>query len=115
MSASQFQAQPVTNATITATGATGAFPLNQNFNSVLCEIEIGAAPTGTSPTITFQLQVSLDGSNYENFGSATSSLTAAGITALSNTNVAAPLAKIAYTVGGTTPSFTAVTVNVYQS
>mgnify|MGYP000863785694 CR=1 FL=1 len=92
-----------------------------------------SAVSGTSPTLTAQLQISYDnGTTFINFGPATTALTAAGSiligcyptqfeVATSATLVAlttgatqtvlinAPLPRIwriAYTIGGTTPSFT---------
>jgi hypothetical protein len=117
MSVSQLVASCMVDATITASGQSAAFPLLSTFSNVVAEIQIGAAPTGTSPTLAFQLQVSLDGATtWENFGSATSNLNAAGLTTLSNTNAMAPLARVSYTIGGTgSPTFTQVSVLVYQN
>lgn len=84
----------------------------QQFSNVDIQVQITAAPTGTSPTLTAQLYGSMDGVNFNAIGSATSSLNAAGITALANTNVDVPFLQVKFTLGGTTPSF-AATVNVY--
>lgn len=116
MSASIQVASCMVDQTITANGTTASFPLNANFSNAFAEISIGANPTGTSPTLTFQLQLSFDGGvTWENFGSPTADLNSVGVVALSNSNCIAPLARLSYTVGGTTPSFTQVSVAVYQN
>jgi hypothetical protein len=115
MSAQIFVAQPTAAASISATADSAAFPLNQSFSDVTVDIEIDTAPTGTSPTLTAQLKVSLDGVHFYTVGSATSSLTTTGLTILANTNVPGNFGKIAYTVGGSaSPTFPSVTANVYQ-
>jgi hypothetical protein len=91
-----------------------------------------SAVTGTTPTCSVQLQVSYDGTNFDNYGPASTALVAAGrITLLvyptnasqaagaTPANLAAgasvfqamnmPLPRtwrLVYTLGGTTPSFT---------
>lgn len=55
-------------------------------SSIDCLIEV-LAISGASASITVQLYGSNDGINFEAVGSATTALTAAGVTNLSNTNV----------------------------
>lgn len=71
----------------------------------------GTNPTGTAPTLDFQLQSSLDGTVWNNVG-ASQHFTAAG-----NARVEAKAVetqwRIAKTIGGSaTPSFTNVTSNL---
>lgn len=84
----------------------------QSFSNIDVVVDITAAPTGTTPTLTAQLFGSLDGVNFAAIGSATASLNSASLTTLSNTNVDVPFLQVKFVLGGTTPSFPA-TVNVY--
>lgn len=115
MAASAFLAQAAAAQSISANGASSIIAMNQVFNSVQAEIQITSAPTGTSPTLVVQLQGSLDGVNFFNIGSATSALSSTGLTLLNVSNVSVPWIKLTYTVGGTTPVFPSVTINVYVS
>lgn len=101
------------SAPLTVTGNSGILANNSGLNSIDVEIYITAAPTGTTPTLTVQLMGSLDGVNFYNIGSATASLNATGRTLLTNSNVDEPYLKLAYTLGGTTPSFGGVEINAY--
>jgi len=110
----------------------GATQTNFNARGAYITVAIGAV-TGTTPTMTMQLQVSFDGTNFINFGPASAAVTAGSqnvvfivyptnISQAAGTTIAnlatgaaqtiainAPLPRtwrIVYTIGGTTPSFT---------
>lgn len=84
-------------------------------------VNVANAPAGTSPTLNFQLMVQDAYGHYAAvtvqtggiFGS--TPITAAGTyaAALSSAVIAAYTAKLAWTAGGTSPSFTGVSINVY--
>jgi hypothetical protein len=95
-------------ATITANATTPTFqspisPDTADRRGVLL-LSAGGA-TGTSPTLTYTLQASLDGVVWFNCGSI--QLTGAGSQRL-EFHAVEPLFQIVKTVGGTTPSFTNV-------
>lgn len=123
-------------ATMADTGAktatfNGATQTNYNAAGAFITLVVSTV-TGTSPTLTVQLQVSYDGTNFLNVGPATTALTAAGQvqiliypTNASQSAGASPAAltsgatvfmalnmplprtwRLVYTIGGTTPSFT---------
>lgn len=94
--------------TITTNGNTG--PLN-NLSKLQAMVPVVSAllllpqaPTGTSPTLTFSLDVSQDGTNWFSVAT-TAPLTAAGNVRLVASNVIEPFVRLSWTVGGTTPSF----------
>ena len=109
----------------------GATQTNYNAAGALITLVVSAV-SGTSPTCSVQLQVSYDGTNFDNFGPASTALTAAGRVSIlvypTNASqtagatpanltsgatvfmaINAPLPRtwrLQYTIGGTTPSFT---------
>lgn len=108
----------------------GATQTNYNSAGAIITVAVGTV-SGTSPTLTAQLQVSYDGTNFLNYGPASTAITATGtimfVVYPSNMTVAgatpaalttgatqtvvinSPLPRtwrLAYTIGGTTPSFT---------
>lgn len=117
----------------TTTGDTGAKTASfagatqTNFNAAGAFILINMGTvTGTTPTLTAQVQISPDGgTTWVNVpGAVTPSITASGTTLLTvypgvtpaaNAAVSYPLARtwrLNYTIGGTTPSFTITNVQV---
>lgn len=109
----------------------GATQTNHNARGAYITLAVGTV-SGTTPTLSVQLQVSYDGTNFVNLGPASANLTAtgtvliaiypsnlsqaAGVTPANLSNGAtqsvfinAPLPRtwrLVYTIGGTTPSFT---------
>jgi hypothetical protein len=110
----------------------GATQTNFNAAGAMITVAVGAV-TGTTPTLSCQLQVSYDGTNFINYGPASTNITTgtqtctfivypanlsqtagatpANLTTGANQTIAlnAPLPRtwrIVYTIGGTTPSFT---------
>ena len=117
----------------------GATQTNYNSRGAIITVAVGTV-SGTSPTLALQLQISYDGTNFINLGAASANITtstqtcafviyptnlsqSAGATPANLTSGAnqtilinAPLPRtwrIAYTIGGTTPSFTLT--NAYAS
>lgn len=79
--------------------------------TVVMLVNVGSNPTGTNPTLDFQLQSSLDGATWNNVG-ASQQFTVAG-----NARVEAKAVetqwRIKKTIGGTAvPTFTNVTSNL---
>lgn len=84
----------------------------QSFSSVDVVVHISAI-SGSSAAITAQLYGSTDGVDFEAIGSATSSLTAAGLTTLSNSNVDVPFLQVWVVEANTTTPSVTCNVNVY--
>lgn len=109
-----FQDNVIDNAaTITASATSLTFERPSNLyggrHKAVLDIFIGSAPTGTSPSITYSLQASLDGTTwYEaaNSGALTAQTTVGK--RFEATGVE-PYWQVVKTVSGTTPSFTNVT------
>lgn len=102
------------NATVTANGNSTVIT-NDGRTSWVLLVRVANAPTGTSPTLTFSVQVSVDGVNFVQAGTASlASITAAGsqrtVYAVNSTQgpIVEPFIQVFWTVGGTTPSFTGV-------
>lgn len=110
------------NSTITANGNSGNLTNLCNGLDPIIElfVTIASAPTGTTPTLTFSVQESVDGSNYATVAS-TSAISAAGSyrlmfsTGTTTGPIITPYVRVAWTVGGTTPSFTGVTITLLFS
>lgn len=101
----------VAQAAITASGQSAAWVNDAIQGSVVVDIN-ATAVTGTTPSLTVQLQASDDGgTTWYNVGAASSALTAAGQLRLASTPVLEGMCRLNYTVSGTTPSFT-VTLRV---
>lgn len=116
--------------TINANGNSGAYAFGsiskaldvRNICDLLLTVSIGNAPTGTTPTLTVQVNLFDDQGNlYTPAALTTAALTAAGVTALSaglhGGSASAYLvvpnwAQVSWVVGGTTPSFTAVEISL---
>lgn len=76
--------------------------------NVVFLVALGAAPTGTTPTLTYALQSSLDEVTWYTVAS-TAALNTNGQTARIEAKCVEPFWRVNRTVGGTTPSFTLVT------
>lgn len=98
---------------ITATGNSPQWVQNGVLGQVCVDVVV-PAPTGTTPSLTIQPQVSNDGVNWFNAGSAGSAITAAGTQRFALAPVRENYMRLAYTVSGTTPSF-APTITVVQA
>ena len=97
------------NATVTASGQSGVFspPIDpdhtEHRSSIL--VSVGSV-SGTSPSVAFQVQTSLDGVAWFNVGSPVT-LTAAG-SARMEFSAIEPYNQVVWTVTGTIPSFVGV-------
>lgn len=100
----------ITAQVITATGTSGT--LNTAGNLLNIEIEVTAV-SGTTPSATFSVQWSMDGTHWAVPAVADSfaAITAVG-NAVGSFAPISPYWRLAWTISGTTPSFT---VSVYQS
>jgi len=117
---SQLIAQPYNNATVQ--GAAGPYPSAAfampyaQANNIEVVYEYIVTPTGTSPTDSITLQGSFDNTDWVNIGAAVASLTTTAApvaaTALYLT-VAYPLLRILHTLGGTTPVYAGMYMNIY--
>ena len=97
------------NATVTTSGQSGVFspPIDPDHTEHRSSILVSAgSASGTSPSVSFQVQTSLDGVNWFNVGSPVV-LTAAG-SARMEFSAIEPYHQIVWTVTGTTPSFVGV-------
>lgn len=106
-----FDAFPKATVTASATGtivATETVNGGLGTNAVIVDVEITAAPTGTTPTLVVNFQDSPDGSTFTTRYS-TASLNAAGSTKLlAQVTSTAFFYRVSLTVAGTTPSFPVV-------
>jgi hypothetical protein len=107
------------------TNFSSATQTNYNAKGAIIAFNIGAV-SGTTPTLVAKLQGSSDGGTtwYDIPGAATAPITATGVVVLAiypgatpaaNAAVSYPLPRtwrVAYTIGGTTPSFTITNVQV---
>lgn len=103
-----------TNGTITASGSniyTSQYFGTQQVNVV---VNVTAAPTGTTPVITFTIQEVDPGNGTTTFGStaSTSAISGTGVFTAVLTNTHSSAFKLSWTVTGTTPSFTGMYVTV---
>lgn len=98
------------SATQTSTGQTATLGGYGGSSSLRVYVNVTAV-SGTSPTMTINIQDTVDGSNWYTVGSSTS-LTAVGTSAfeigagLGNNHVFADRIRVQWVLGGTTPSFT---------
>lgn len=101
---------PISGQTVTASGQSAA--LNASGQHLDIEIEVTAA-SGTTPSVTFSVQWSEDGTNFAapQTAQSFSAITAAG-NAIAQFPALGPYWRLVWTVSGTTPSFT---FSVYQS
>lgn len=121
MSVSPAKAHHVNAGTLTTAGNTGV-GVNavknlsdlSNPRVVAALINLPNNPTGTSPTITFTLDVSLDGNVWYN-AKTSSAQSAAGTVRLVGTDIIEPFVRVAWTLTGTTPSFAGVTIDILHN
>jgi hypothetical protein len=93
------------SAVVTATGNSPAVDVGQA--GVLRGLSVTAAAVGgTTPSLTIQPQTSPDNSTWTNFGSQYSAITANGTAAHPAITPLERYFRLAYTVTGTTPTFT---------
>lgn len=115
-----FQDNFVDNAaTITANGNSPTFvrpkeDATSTVRNAVFVVSLGAAPTGTTPTLTYALQSSLDGVVWYTCGT-TAALNTNGQTARLEARGVEPQWRVTKTVGGTTPSFTLVSSHLLFS
>lgn len=116
-----------TSSARTASGV-GAANLEGDFaRGAIFQVDVTAA-SGTSPTLVVKVQYTIDGSNWldlDTTNAQTASLTTTGrvtlkvypgLTAAANAasnNALPPVHRLAWTIGGTTPSFTFSTDVIY--
>lgn len=97
----------VAQAAVTASGQSAAW-VNDAIQGDVCVNLNFTAVTGTTPSLTAQLQVSDDGGTtwYSVGGAVTSAITATGQARIAASSVLEGMSRLNYTVTGTTPSFT---------
>lgn len=96
----------VASAARTTTGNSPAIACEKGLQlNVLVEV---TASSGTTPTLDFTVEWSMDGTNFASGQAADSftQITAATVRAVKQFAVKAPFFRLVWTVGGTTPSFT---------
>ncbi len=102
------------NATVTASGNSATFGNDGGRTAWVLLVRIANAPTGTTPTITYSVNISADGVNFVQVGAALTALNAASsqrtVYAINSTQgpIAEQLIRVSWVVTGTTPSFTGV-------
>jgi hypothetical protein len=107
--------------TITATGNGAGIYVGEN-RALLARLLIAGVVSGTSPTLDIKFQDSADGVTYADRGIAFPQQTASMATATGalanfpevvvNTRPGKPYLRVVKTVGGTSPSFAGVSVNI---
>jgi hypothetical protein len=96
----------VTSAARTTTGNSGAIACEKGLQlNLMVEVTAGS---GTTPTLDFTIEWSMDGANFGAAQTAESftQITAATVRRLQQFPVRAPFFRLVWTIGGTTPSFT---------
>jgi hypothetical protein len=98
-------AQILNGSALTASGATSAFGISNDNARVTAFVAVSAV-SGTTPSATFTLQDSPDGTNWFDLD-VSSAVTAAGNLSLAiPVQKDAPFVRVSYAITGTTPSFT---------
>lgn len=90
----------------TTTGNSGAIACEKGLNlNLLVEV---TASAGTTPTLDFSVEWSMDGVNFGGAQAADTftQITAATVRAVKQFPVKAPFFRLVWTIAGTTPSFT---------
>lgn len=105
--------QLLVNSTVNASGASNVF--NNDGRSVWVLVVRNGAPSGTTPTLTFALMVSVDGTNFVQAGPNLTALNAAGsqrtVYAINSAQgpIVEPFVKVTWAIGGSaSPSFPSV-------
>lgn len=96
----------VASAARTTTGNSGAIACEKGLNlNLLVEV---TASSGTTPTLDFTIEWSMDGTNFGALQAPESftQITAATVRRLQQFPIKAPFFRLVWTVAGTTPSFT---------
>lgn len=107
------------NVSVSASGSSQVF---RNFGQKkwMLTVIVNGTPTGTTPTLTYAVQVSSDGTNFSNKGGALAAITAAGaqrtIYAPGSTQgqITEPYVKVTWAAGGTAPVFPGVTATLHS-
>lgn len=101
------------NATLTTSGST-IYNLGFGAKQLTLIVNVKAAPTGTTPALTYTLQEVDPGDGVTALGATatTGAITAIGIKAISLPVVMGGAIKVTWTITGTTPSFTQVYATV---
>lgn len=99
------QTLQVAQAAVTATGNSALFEQRGDDGLLVVDLNITAV-SGTSPSLTVQIQGSFDQTNWFNIGSASAAQTTTGKLRMTETSALEPYLRLAYTVTGTNPSFT---------
>lgn len=102
---------------LTATGNTAGFPLGPITTGVFAVFVNVTAVSGTLPTMDLAVEFSFDNTTfYPLQGAFTFTQITAVSKAVKQANAVAPYFRVAYTIGGTTPSFTTqISVSYYPS
>lgn len=106
-----FDAFPKATVTASATGtivATETVNGGLGTNAVIVDVEVTAAPTGTSPTLVVTFQDSPDGSTFTTRATTSTINTASSTRFIGLTVATAFFYRVSLTIGGTTPSFPVV-------
>ncbi len=96
----------VASAARTTSGNSGAIACEKGLQlNLLVEVTAGS---GTTPTLDFSVEWSMDGTNFGTAQTAETftQITAATVRRFQQFPVRAPFFRIVWTIGGTTPSFT---------
>ena len=112
--------QLASGATITATGYTAGTPFNnpQTESEVQGGVVISVlatatgAVTGTTPTLNFVIEVSVNGTDWYTVATMTNLTTSGNSQRLTASGIVEPFIRVSQNVGGTTPSFGGVNVDV---
>ena len=100
---------PVASAARTTTGSAGSNSWYAPITGIVIQANVTAV-SGTTPTLTLTLQDSVDGgSTWNTHTTVLNAVAATGVTVARVNMVATPIAEMyrfAWTIGGTTPSFT---------
>ena len=104
---------PTSNATITANTNSAGFNVGEGAE-LRFQLEVTGTVSGTSPTLDAKIQDSADGSSWADTGVAFTQVTATGARQQREfkTKQGRPHVRVAYTVGGTSPSFGGVNVRI---
>lgn len=102
------------SATYNANGNSAALPNESLYEApekMVLLVNVGSAPTGTTPTLTVSIDVSPDGgTTWFPSGLTTTALNAAGQYRVVGSDLIEGTYRVKWVVGGTTPSFTNVTI-----
>lgn len=113
------QYTPYLNATLSGALTLGVPQPNTSRSDlpiITLNVVVAVPPTGTSPTLAFNLMASVDGLNFALIGATTPTITAAGTYHFIFQNLYEPIIRLDAVVGGSVvPTFAGVTVNMLTS